>query len=152
MIRIQQMMWGRTGIRLDARKENTVIKITSVFLILVMAAGPSIAVAAEQGLQQSVSEMRAVAERAVGRNKVVEVVFKVKRDGKKKLSGMPSNISDEGFNLMDRKSGQATHLDFEEIREVQQKPSHVWLGIGIAIGAGAAIAVLLALHAALNRS
>jgi hypothetical protein len=117
-----------------------------------MATISSMALAAEQGLQQSASEMRAVVQKAVDRNKAVAVVLRVKRDAKKKLSGMPNNISDQGFSLIDRKSSQATHLDFEEIREVRQKPSHVWLGVGIAIRAGAAIAVLLALHSALNRS
>jgi hypothetical protein len=140
------------GFRLNARKENTLFKVTSVLLILVMATTSSMALAAEQRLQQSVSEMRAVAQKAVERNKAVDVVLRVKRDGKKKLSGMPSNVSDQGFSLIDRKSSQESHLDFEEIREVRLKPSHVWLGVGIAIGAGVAIAVLLALNSALNKS
>ena len=127
-------------------------KVTSVLMILVMATTSSIALGAESGLQQSVSEMRAVTQRAVERNKAVNVTLRVKRDGKKKLSGVASNISDQGFSLLDRKSGQETHLDFEEIREVRQKPSHVWLGVGIAIAAGAAIAILVGLHSALNRS
>jgi hypothetical protein len=117
-----------------------------------MATTSSMALAAEQQLQQSASEMRAVVQKAVERNKAVGVVLRVKRDGKKKLSGMPSNVSDQGFSLIDRKSSQESNLDFEEISEVRLKPSHVWLGVGIAIGAGVAIAVLLALNSELNKS
>lgn len=127
-------------------------KVTSILMILVMAVSSSMALTSEQGLQQSVSEMRAVAQKAVERDKAVDVLLRANRDGKKKLSGMPTNVSDEGFSLVDRKSGQESHFDFEEIRELRQKPSHIWLGAGIAIGAGAAIIVLIALNSVLNRS
>ena len=153
MIRVQQRMLGRIECGAYRKKEDTMLgKVTSVLMILVMAATPRIALAAESGLQQSVSEMQAVTQKAVERNKAINVTLRVKRDGKKKLSGMASNISDQGFSLLDRKSGHETHLDFEEIREVRVKPSHVWLGVGIAIAAGAAIAILVGLHSALNRS
>lgn len=145
-------MGSHRGSGLGARKENTVSKITSTLMIVVMAVTSSMALASEGGSQQSVSEIREIAQKAVKRNKAVDVVLRAKRDGKKKLSGMLTNVSDQGLGLIDMKSGQERHFDFEEIREVRQKPSHVWLGVGIAIGAGAAIAVLVALNSILNRS
>ena len=114
-------------------------KITSTLMIVVIAVTSSMALASEEGSQQSVSEMRAAAQKAVKRNKAVDVVLRGNRDGKKKLSGMPTNISDQGLSLIDTKSGQESHFDFEEIREIRQKSSHVWLGVGIAIAAGAEI-------------
>jgi uncharacterized membrane-anchored protein YhcB (DUF1043 family) len=126
-------------------------KITSVLLVAVLVASSSSTLFAEEAAQQK-SEMRRVANTAVQKSKQVNVVLRGKRDGKKKLSGMLSNVSDQGLNLSDTKSGQVSQLDFDDIREIRMKPSHVWLVVGVGAAVGLAIAVLVGLQAAANRS
>jgi hypothetical protein len=106
---------------------------------------------AEEAAQQK-SEMRRVANTAVQKSKQVNLVLRAKRDGKKKLSGMLSNVSEQGLSLSDTKSGQVSQLDFDDIREIRMKPSHVWLVVGVGAAVGLAIAVLVGLQAAANRS
>lgn len=127
-------------------------KITSVLLIGVLMATSSGPLFADEATQQNVSEMRTVANRAVEKSKQVNVVLRAKRDGKKKMTGTPSQVSEQGFILTDTKSGQAIGLDFGDIREIRTKPSHVWLIVGVGAAVGLAIVVLVGLHAAANRS
>ena len=127
-------------------------KFTSVLLIVVLMAPSSIALVADQRLQQTVPEMRRVASAAVEKNKQVNVVLKTKRNGRKKLSGTPRGVSEEGLTLMDTKLGQESRIEFDDIREIRTKPSHVWLIVGVGAAVGLAIAVLVGLHAAANRS
>jgi hypothetical protein len=126
-------------------------KITSVLLVAVLVASSSSTLFAEEAAQQK-SEMRRVANTAVQKSKQVNLVLRAKRDGKKKLSGMLSNVSEQGLSLSDTKSGQVSQLDFDDIREIRMKPSHVWLVVGVGAAVGLAIAVLVGLQAAANRS
>jgi 1,4-dihydroxy-2-naphthoyl-CoA synthase len=126
-------------------------KITSVLLVAVLVASSSSTLFAEEAAQQK-SEMRRVANTAVQKSKQVNVVLRGKRDGKKKLSGMLSNVSDQGLNLSDTKSGQVSQLDFDDIREIRMKPSHVWLVVGVGAAVGLGIALLVGLHAAASNS
>jgi 1,4-dihydroxy-2-naphthoyl-CoA synthase len=126
-------------------------KITSVLLVAVLVASSSSTLFAEEAAQQK-SEMRRVANTAVQKSKQVNVVLRGKRDGKKKLSGMLSNVSDQGLNLSDTKSGQVSQLDFDDIREIRMKPSHVWLVVGVGAAVGLGIALLVGLHAAASKS
>jgi hypothetical protein len=127
-------------------------KITSVLLVAVLVGSSmSSTLFAEEAAQQK-SEMRRVANTAVQKSKQVNLVLRAKRDGKKKLSGMLSNVSEQGLSLSDTKSGQVSQLDFDDIREIRMKPSHVWLVVGVGAAVGLAIAVLVGLQAAANRS
>jgi hypothetical protein len=127
-------------------------KSTSVLLIVALMATSSKTLVADQGSHQTMSEMRQVAIAAVNKAKQVNVVLSVRRDGKKKLSGVPSNVSEQGLSLTDNRSGQVSELDFDDIREIRMKGSHVWLVVGIGAAAGLAIALLLAWQAAASRS
>jgi hypothetical protein len=127
-------------------------KSTSVLLIVALMATSSKTLVADQRSHQTMSEMRQVAIAAVNKAKQVNVVLSVKRDGKKKLSGVPSNVSEQGLSLTDNRSGQVSKLDFDDIREIRMKGSHVWLVVGIGAAAGLAIALLLAWQAAASRS
>jgi hypothetical protein len=68
------------------------------------------------------------------------------------VSGTPSQVSEQGLSLTDAKSGEASKLDFDDIREIRMKRSHVWLYVGVGAAVGLAIAVLVGLQAAGNRS
>jgi hypothetical protein len=127
-------------------------KIISVLLICAVLTTTSSTLFAEEVAQQNVSEMRRVANKALEKSKQVNVILKAKRDGKERLSGMPSSVSEHGLNLTDAKSGQVSQLDFDGIREIRMKPSHVWLIVGVGVAVGLAIAVLVGLQAAINRS
>jgi hypothetical protein len=128
------------------------VKFTSVLLIGVLVATSSSTLFAEEAAQQNVSEMRQVAKAAVEKSKQVNVVLRAKRGGKKKVSGTPSQVSEQGLSLTDAKSGEASKLDFDDIREIRMKRSHVWLYVGVGAAVGLAIAVLVGLQAAGNRS
>jgi hypothetical protein len=127
-------------------------KITSFVLIGVLIAMSSSPLFADEAAQQNVLEMRTVANTATQKNKQVNVVLRSKRDGKKKMTGTPSQVSEQGFILTDAKSRQSIGLDFDDLREVRMKPSHVWLIVGVGAAVGLAIVVLVGLQAAANKS
>jgi hypothetical protein len=127
-------------------------KITSFVLIGVLIAMSSSPLFADEAAQQNVLEMRTVANTATQKNKQVNVVLRSKRDGKKKMTGTPSQVSEQGFILTDTKSRQSIGLDFDDLREVRMKPSHVWLIVGVGAAVGLAIVVLVGLQAAANKS
>jgi hypothetical protein len=145
-------MWARIEIPRSIQEEVSVIpKITSVLLVAVLVASSS-PLFAEEAVQQNMSEMRRVAKTAVQKSKQVNVVLRAKKEGKKKLSGMLSNVSEQGLSLSDTKSGQVSQLAFDDIREIRMKPSHVWLAIGVVAAVGLGIALLVGLHAAASNS
>jgi 1,4-dihydroxy-2-naphthoyl-CoA synthase len=153
IIRVQQMDVGLATAFRSIQKEVPVIpKMTSVLLILVLVAISSSSLVAQQESQQSVSEMRRVANAAAEKDKQVNVVLRAKSGGKKKVSGVPSQVSEQVFNLTDSKSGRVSRLHFEDVREIRIKPSHVWLLVGIGVAAGLVIAVLVGLHSAASNS
>jgi hypothetical protein len=127
-------------------------KITSFVLIGVLIAMSSSPLFADEAAQQNVLEMRTVANTATQKNKQVNVVLRSKRDGKKKMTGTPSQVSEQGFILTDAKSRQSIGLDRDDLREVRMKPSHVWLIVGVGAAVGLAIVVLVGLQAAANKS
>jgi hypothetical protein len=134
------------------RRVNVIPKITSFVLIGVLIAMSSSPLFADEAAQQNVLEMRTVANTATQKNKQVNVVLRSKRDGKKKMTGTPSQVSEQGFILTDTKSRQSIGLDFDDLREVRMKPSHVWLIVGVGAAVGLAIVVLVGLQAAANKS
>src|SRR6266536_2101396 len=123
----------------------------SVVLIVTMMTACSRAAAIEAS-GQTLIEMRQVAQTAVERNRPLTVLLKAKRDHSKKFTGMPSNVFDNGFTLTNARSGEQTQFDFDEVREVRMKGSHVWLITGIGVGAGLALLVLLAFSKAGQKS
>ncbi len=126
-------------------------KMISVLLIVTMVTAFSRAAAMEES-GQDLLEMRQVAQTAVERNRPLTVLLKAKRDNSKKFTGMPSNVLDNGFTLTNTKSGEQTQFDFDEVRQVRMKGSHVWLITGIGVGAGLALLVLLAFSKAGQKS
>lgn len=119
----------------------------SVVLILSLFVTSSIT-AVGQETQQSVPEMRKVALKAIEKNRQVTALLKNKKD-KKKMTGIPSNVSEQGFTLQER-SGQQNQLEFEDVRELRMKGSHRGLYIGI--GVVAVVGVLAAFALAKLRS
>ena len=127
------------------------IRVTSLMLILsVLTTSSSAAVGQES--QQSVSKMREIATRAAEKGKTVTVILKTARANKKKYKGMLSDVSEQGFALIDRNSGQRSQFDFDEIQEVRMKGSPAGLVVGLAAVGVFAIVVLLVLRYELNKS
>ena len=127
------------------------IRMTSISLILALLATSASASVGEES-QGQVAQMQKIAQKAVDKGKPVTVILKTPRDNKKKYTGMLSNVSEQGFALNDSRSGQQGQFDFDEVQETRMKGSHLGLYVGLAVAAGAAIAVLVALNSALNRS
>jgi hypothetical protein len=140
------------GFSRNAKEDTVLVKTTSVLLIGVLLATSPSTLFAEEAAQQNVPEMRRVANAAVEKSKQVNVVLRAKRGGKKKVSGTPSQVSEQGFSLTDANSGQVSKLNFDDIREIRMKPSHVWLFVAVGVAVGLAIAVLVGLQAAANGS
>jgi hypothetical protein len=126
-------------------------KMISVVLIVTMMTAFSRAAAIEES-GQGLLEMRQVAQTAVERNRPLTVLLKSTRDNSKKITGMPSNVLDNGFTLTNTKSGEQTQFDFDAVRQVRMKGSHVRLITGIGVGAGLALLVLLAFSKAGQKS
>jgi len=109
----------------------------SVALILSLFVTSSI-MAVGQETQQSVPEMRKITLKAIEKNRQVTAVLKNRRD---KVTGIPSNVSEQGFTIQ-QGSGQQNQLEFEEIRELRMKGSH-W-GLYVGLGAAAVVGVIVA--------
>jgi hypothetical protein len=109
----------------------------SVALILSLFVTSSIT-AVGQETQQSVPEMRKITLKAIEKNRQVTAVLKNMRD---KVTGIPSNVSEQGFTIQ-QGSGQQDQLEFEEIRELRTKGSH-W-GRYVGLGAAAIVGVIVA--------
>ena len=109
----------------------------SVALILSLFVTSSIT-AVGQETQQSVPEMRKITLKAIEKNRRVTAVLKNTRD---KVTGIPSNVSEQGFTIQ-QGSGQQNQLEFEEIRELRMKGSH-W-GLYVGLGAAAIVGVIVA--------
>ena len=94
--------------------------------------------------------MGRVAQKAMEKNRQVTMVLKTKRDNKKKFTGLPSNVSEQGLTLTDTSSGHQSRFNFDEVREVRMKGSHVGLYVGIGVAAGVAIVVLAVIFSKLS--
>jgi len=124
------------------------VRMVSILLILILLATSCSASVGEES-QQTIPEMRKVALKAVEKNRQVTLVLKMKRDNKKKFTGRPSDVSEQGLTLTDTSSGHQSQFNFDEVREVRKKSSHVGLYVGIGVAA-VAIVVLAALLSALS--
>jgi hypothetical protein len=124
------------------------VRMVSILLILSLLATSSSATVGEES--QTVPEMRKVALKAMEKSRRVTVVLKTKRDNKKKFTGRPSNVSEQGLTLTDTSSGQQSQFDFDDVREVRMKGSHVGLYVGIGVAAGVAIVALAVVFSKLS--
>jgi uncharacterized membrane protein len=93
--------------------------------------------------EQTVTAMKQTAQKAMEQDKQVVVFLKTQKDGKNKLTGKVSQISEEGLTLTDPKSAGPAQLAFDEIKEIRSKSSHTGLIIA-AIAIGAAVVILAA--------
>ena len=124
------------------------LKTVSMLLILTLLATSSGASVGEES--QAVPEMRRLAMNAVEKNRQLTLVLKTKRDSKKKFTGRPSNVSEQGLTLTDTRSGRQNQFDFADVREVRMKGSHTGLYVGIGIAAGLAVVVLAVMFSKLS--
>lgn len=110
-------------------------------LLVLSVFATSLTTASAQETQQNVSEMRKLVLKAIEKNRQVTVVLKGNRD-KKKLTGIPSNVSEQGFSLQEEASAQQRQFDFEDVRQLRMKGSH--LGLYIGLGVVAVVVVIAA--------
>jgi hypothetical protein len=127
------------------------MRVISLLLILSLLTTSSSAAVGQES-QQAVTKMRQIAMKAVDKGKAVTVTLKTARTDKKKYTGMLSNVSEQGFTLVESGSGQQRQFDFDEIQGIRMKGSHVGLVVGLVAAGVAAIVVLLGLRHELNKS
>lgn len=70
-----------------------------------------------------------------------EARVEVKLKDKTKLKGYVSAVGDEGFSVVDAKTGVATHVAYPQVQKV--KGHNLSTGAKVAIGLGALVAVLV---------
>ena len=70
-----------------------------------------------------------------------EARVEVKLKDKTKLKGYVSAVNDEGFSVVDAKTGVATHVAYPQVQKV--KGHNLSTGAKVAIGLGALVAVLV---------
>jgi hypothetical protein len=114
----------------------------STLLVLSLSA-TSLTTASAQETHQNVSEMRKVLLKAVEKNRQVTMVLKNKN--MKKLAGIPSNVSEQGFTLTEESSAQQRQVDFEDVRQLRMKGSHLGLYIGLSVAAVVGVIVAVGL-------
>src|SRR3954454_12819706 len=99
-------------------------------LLVVSLSATSLTTASAQETHQNVSEMRKVLLKAIEKNRQVTVSLKNRKD-KTRLTGIPSNVSEQGFTLQEEASAQQRQVDFEDVRQLRMKGSHLGLYIGL---------------------
>jgi len=127
------------------------MRMTSVVLIMSVLTTSSLA-AVDQEPQSAVSKIRETVMKAVEKRRLVTVILKIKRENRNKYSGTPGNITEQGFTLVDGKSGAQAQFQFEEIQDAKMKGSHVKLIVGSVAAGIAAVVILLVLRSELNKS
>jgi hypothetical protein len=90
------------GIASNSRRGRMSHRTLSALLILSLFATSS-DLALGQGSEQNVTEMRKIALKAIEKNRKVTALLKNGKD-KEKLTGVPSNVSEQGFTLVDQPS------------------------------------------------
>ena len=99
------------------------MRMTPVVLIMSVLTTSSLA-AVDQEPQSAVSKIRETVMKAVEKRRLVTVILKIKRENRNKYSGTPGNITEQGFTLVDGKSGAQAQFQFEEIQDAKMKGSH----------------------------
>ena len=125
-------------------------RIVSIALVSALIATSS-RVAGAQEFQQTGPEMRKVTQKAVEKNRRITVFLKAKRGNKKKFSGVASGITENGFTLTEKNSGQQYQFVLADVREVRMNGSHTGLYVGLGAAAAGAIVVLAVLFHELSK-
>jgi hypothetical protein len=110
--------------------------LTMVLLLACFAVAP---LQAQDSYVQTALQMRNAVEKAVAKNKPVVVVLKEKAHGTRKIRGLASNVSKQGFDVANEKSGATQSLTYQEIKEVRGKGWPTAAKIGIAGGVATAV-------------
>ena len=96
-----------------------------------------------QGQTQTVDLMKQTLSQAQSKHKLVTVVLIKPMDGRKKVSGTVTAVSDATFTLIENKTGQAREFAYSDVQKVGRKGMST--GLQIALGVGVAVAVLVAI-------
>jgi len=113
-------------------------KLMSVVLAGGLILSSSASAAAEQA--GNASDLQAKARSAMARHKPVVVTTRSENNGRNKVQGTISEVSDKGLTLVENKTGRTMSMSYEEIRDIKGKSAH-W-PIYVAIAGGAAAVVL----------
>jgi hypothetical protein len=121
-------------------------KVISV-LVLAVLLQSSVAAQAASFPAQSVANMQQVLRNAQDKAKTVTVSLKKNVDKKTKLTGEVNEVSNAGFTITDKQTGNPITLAYEDVQQVKQKGmstgAKVAIGIGIGVGAFIAVGVIV---------
>jgi ribosome maturation factor RimP len=125
-----------------------VSKIVSVVLVVVLV---HVSLAAQDQLQsstQGVAEIQKILHKAQKNGKAVKVTLNQKIDGHSKITGRVVEISDEGFTLMENKTGNTEKFVYDDVHQVNQAglPKVVQVVLGAGIVFGVALVLFFALY------
>jgi hypothetical protein len=111
-------------------------------MCLVLAGGLILNSSASAAAEQAggTADLQAKARNVMARHKQVVVITRSEQDGKSKIHGTVSEVSDKGLTLVEGKTGRTIAMSYGEIRDIKGKSAHWPIYVAIA---GAAAAVVL---------
>ena len=113
-------------------------------LVLVVACVAVAPLQAQDTYVQTPLQMQNAVEKAAAKNKPVVVVLKEKTNGPRKIRGLASNVTKQGFDVADERAGTTQSLTYQEIKEVRGKgwPTAAKPGIAGGIGADVVLGII----------
>lgn len=119
-------------------------KIVAVTLISLLLHSSASAVGQPQSSSQTQPQMQAVLLKAQDRDKAVKVVLNKSIPDRKKIVGKVNEISDVGFVITDRKTGNTVKLEYPNVREIKQAGFPRGWAIALVVVAGFVVVVVVA--------
>jgi hypothetical protein len=121
------------------------LKITSLVLV-VMLAHESIAAQSVLPSGAPQQKVQQVLQKAQIRDKEVKVTLLKTIEGRSKIQGTVSKVSESDFTLVEHKTGTLTTIAYADVLAIKQagmsKAAKVGIGVGVAVGALILVAVL----------
>ncbi len=127
--------------------------ITWAIVALLCLQSTAWAAGAQQHAQMNLVEVQKI-KSDVGKRASDGRPAKVKLKDGSELRGTLTNVGDDGFSILDAKSGKQTSVAYADVKSVRGTglSTGAKVGIGVGIGAGITVAVLYALYRALSHS
>jgi len=96
---------------------------------------------------QTADLMKQILSQAQSKHKPVKVVLIRTTDGRKKIIGTVTAVSDAGFTLIENKTGETREFAYADVQHVSHKGMST--GLQIVLGLGVAVAVVVAIFYAI---
>ena len=112
-----------------------ICRMISTMVVLALLHGSIVAQDQDAFQRQSTAKMQRILHKAQQRGKAVFVTL----NNGSRVTGKIDNISDEGFAVIEQKTGTTTSCAYSDVREVRQKglskAAEIVVGLGVAFGA-----------------